>query len=188
MRRYESVVILDPDLGDDDVHTFTDRYSEVIKTYGGEVIKVDDWGIKRLAYLVKKREKGRYLLFDFAGNPAVIEELERQFKISEDVMKFLSVKLDADVDLEAVRAAAQAKAAAEAPPAVEEAAVATEGAVAPPPETVAEASTEAASVPAETPAEELPASAEQEAAPAEAQTDTAEEAPASQPAKEAETK
>jgi small subunit ribosomal protein S6 len=208
MRRYESVVILDPDLGEDDVHTFADRYSEVIKTNGGEVIKVDDWGIKRLAYLVKKREKGRYILFDFAGNPALIEELERQFKISEEVMKFLSVKLDADVDLEAVRAAAQAKAASEAPPAVveeeaaaptegagealpvaEEAAVApTEGADAPPPEVAAEASPEGASVQPETPTEEVTASAEQEPAPAEAQTDTAEEAPGSQPGKEAETK
>jgi small subunit ribosomal protein S6 len=203
MRRYESVVILDPDLAEDDIRTFADRYSEVIKSYGGEVIKVDDWGIKRLAYLVKKREKGRYLFFDFAGNPALIEELERQFKISEEVMKFLSVKLDSDVDLEAVRAAAQAKAAGEAPQAAEEPAATegtvapppetaaeatTEGAVAPPPETAAEATAEGESAPPETPTEEIAASAEQETAPAEEQTETAKEAPASEPDKEAETK
>ncbi len=197
MRRYESVVILEPDLAEDDIRNFADRYSEVIKSYGGEVIKVDDWGIKRLAYLVKRREKGRYLFFDFAGNPALIEELERQFKISEEVMKFLSVKLDSDVDLEAVRAAAQAKAAGEAPPpaAVEEPAAA-EGTAAPPPETALEATTEAEveatteteSVQPETPTEEITASAEKEPAPAEEQTETAEAAPASEPDKEAETK
>ena len=57
MRRYESVIILDPDLPDDDIRAFTDRYTELIRSYGGDIIKVDDWGLKKLAYLVKKREK-----------------------------------------------------------------------------------------------------------------------------------
>ena len=114
MRRYESVVILDPEMPDDDIRSFTEKYSELIKTNGGEIIKIEDWGFKRLAYLVKKRERGRYILFDFVGLPAVITEMERQFKISEEVMKFLSVKLDDDVDLEAFKAAAEEKAAAAA--------------------------------------------------------------------------
>ena len=117
MRRYESVIILDPDLPDDDVQAFTNRYTELIRSYGGDVIKVDDWGLKRLAYLVKKREKGRYVFFDYAGVPELIHEMERQFKISEEVIKFLSIKLDQDLDLEAFKAEAEAKAAAEAAPA-----------------------------------------------------------------------
>ena len=114
MRRYESVVILDPEMPDDDIRSFTEKYSQLIKTNGGEIIKIEDWGFKRLAYLVKKKEKGRYILFDFVGLPALITELERQFKISEEVMKFLSVKLDDDVDLEAFKAEAEEKAAAAA--------------------------------------------------------------------------
>lgn len=110
MRRYESVIILDPDLPDDDIRAFTDRYTELIRSYGGDIIKVDDWGLKKLAYLVKKREKGRYVFFDYGGVPALIEEMERQLKISEEVMKFLSVKLDEDFDLEAFKAEAEAKA------------------------------------------------------------------------------
>ena len=117
MRRYESVIILDPDLPDDDIQAFTNRYTELIRSYGGDVIKVDDWGLKRLAYLVKKREKGRYVFFDYAGVPELIHEMERQFKISEEVIKFLSIKLDQDFDLEAFKAEAEAKAAAEAAPA-----------------------------------------------------------------------
>ena len=109
MRRYESVIILDPDLPDDDIHAFTDRYTELIRSYGGDIIKVDDWGLKRLAYLVKKREKGRYVFFDYGGVPALIEEMERQLKISEEVIKFLSIKLDEDFDLEAFKAEAEAK-------------------------------------------------------------------------------
>jgi small subunit ribosomal protein S6 len=115
MRRYESVIILDPDLPDDDIQAFTNRYTELIRSYGGDIIKVDDWGLKRLAYLVKKREKGRYVFFDYAGVPELIHEMERQFKISEEVIKFLSIKLDQDLDLEAFKAEAEAKAAEAAP-------------------------------------------------------------------------
>lgn len=105
MRRYESLVILDPEMADEDIVGFTERFSTLIKTSGGEIIKIEDWGSKKLAYTVKKRDKGRYILFDFVGVPALIAEMERQYKISEEVIKFLSVKLDEDVDLEAFKAA-----------------------------------------------------------------------------------
>ncbi len=74
MRRYESVVILDPDLPDDGIRQFTDRYTALIKNNGGEIIKLEDWGKKKLAYLVKKRDAGRYLLLDYVGVPDVISE------------------------------------------------------------------------------------------------------------------
>jgi small subunit ribosomal protein S6 len=119
MRRYEAVVILHPDMGEDDVRNFTERYTQLVKTSGGEIIKIEDWGLKRLAYLVKKKEKGRYILFDFVGNPALSHEMERLFKISEDVLKYLSVKLDHDVDLEAFKTPPKE----EAVPAAEEAPV-----------------------------------------------------------------
>lgn len=114
MRRYESVIILDPELADEDVQNFTERYSTLLKTNGGEIIKIEDWGFKKLAYLVNKKDRGRYILFDFVGMPAAIAEMERQLKITDEVMKFLSVKLDEDVDLEAFKAASEEKAAAEA--------------------------------------------------------------------------
>jgi small subunit ribosomal protein S6 len=107
MRRYESVVILDPELPDEDIQNFTERYSQAIKQNGGEVIKIEDWGFKKLAYLVKKRDRGRYILLDYVGLPELLNELERQFKISEEVMKFVSVKIDDNVDLEAFKARAE---------------------------------------------------------------------------------
>ncbi|MBM4329366.1 MAG: 30S ribosomal protein S6 [Deltaproteobacteria bacterium] len=115
MRRYESVVILDPELSDDEVRTFTERYSGIIKKQGGELIKLDDWGRKKMAYLVKKRDVGRYVLFDFVGLPEVITEVERNFKITESVLKFISVKLDHNVNLEAFKAQRETEAAAAAP-------------------------------------------------------------------------
>jgi small subunit ribosomal protein S6 len=104
MRRYESVVILDPDMPDDDTRSFTERFSSVITSSGGDIIKIEDWGTKRLAYLVKKKERGRYILFDFVGTSELIKEIERQFKISEQVMKFLSIKIDDQVDLATFKA------------------------------------------------------------------------------------
>lgn len=113
MRRYEAVVIIEPDVADDEVKALTEKYGDLIKSHEGEVIKIEDWGIKKLAYLVKKRDKGRYILFDFVSGPALISELERQFKITENIMKYLTVKLDEDVDLEAFKAGAKAEEAPE---------------------------------------------------------------------------
>jgi small subunit ribosomal protein S6 len=107
MRRYECVVILDPELNDDDLKSFTEKYNQLIANSGGEVIKFEDWGTKKLAYLVKKKDRGHYLLFDFAGTPALISELERQLKIADDVLKFLSIKLDDSIDLDAFKAKAE---------------------------------------------------------------------------------
>jgi small subunit ribosomal protein S6 len=115
MRRYESVIILDPELSDDEVHNITEHYTKVIKDRQGEVIKAEDWGSRKLAYLVRKKERGRYVLLDYVGLPDVLDELERRFKIAEEVMKYLSVKTDDNVDLEAFKAEAEEKAEADAP-------------------------------------------------------------------------
>lgn len=174
MRRYESLVILDPDLPDEDIVGFTERYSELIKTSGGEIIKIEDWGSKKLAYLVKKRDRGRYILIDFVGLPAVITEMERQFKISEEVMKFLSVKLDDSVDLDAFKAAQE-------PPAEPEPPVAD---AAPEPEqTTAEAVPEPEPSPAEAAPEAVPEQpAEPESTPPVEEASTEEPAPAQEAA------
>jgi len=170
VRRYESVVILDPEMPDDDIRSFTEKYSELIKTGGGEIIKIEDWGFKRLAYLVKKKEKGRYILFDFVGLPALITELERQFKITEEVLKFLSVKLDEDVDLEAFKAAEEEKAAAAAAAAAARRAPAETA----PAESAAPTVTEEGTEPTEP---EVPPAPEVEAEPATPEAETAPEIP-----------
>jgi small subunit ribosomal protein S6 len=158
-------------MAEDDVRSFTERYSQLVKTSGGEIIKIEDWGLKRLAYLVKKKERGRYILFDFVGMPALISEMERQFKISEDVMKYLSVKLDHEVDLEAFKSAPKG----EAEPAAEEAAATEEAKPAETTEAVAAVATEEAAAP-EAPEPEAPATPESDA-PAEAQPSDTEEEP-----------
>jgi len=163
MRRYESVIILDPELSDDDVRNITERYTQIIKDRHGEVIKIEDWGSRKLAYLVKKKERGRYVLLDYVGLPDVLGELERQFKIADEVMKYLSVKTDDDVDLEAFKADAEQKAAEPAPaePAEEES---------PPPVT---APVEASEEEEEKASEPTPETAQEPAPEPEAATETA---------------
>ncbi len=119
MRRYESVVIIGAEMTDDDIRSFAERYGEIIKNGNGEVIKLDDWGIKRLAYHVKKQEKGRYILFDYLGQPELVTELERRFRISEEVMKFITVKIEDEVDPEALKAKMRAEREAREAPAQE---------------------------------------------------------------------
>lgn len=120
MRRYECLVILDPELADEEVKNFSERFDQLIKTSNGETIKLEDWGMKKLAYLVKKRDKGRYILFDFVGLPPLMAEMERQFKIAEEVLKYLTVKVDENIDLEAFKAAAAEEAIAPSEPAPSE--------------------------------------------------------------------
>lgn len=119
MRRYESVVIIGAEMTDDDIRSFAERYGEIIKNGNGEVIKLDDWGVKRLAYHVKKQEKGRYILFDYLGQPELVTELERKFRISEEVMKFITVKIEDQVDPEALKARMRAEREAQEKPAQE---------------------------------------------------------------------
>lgn len=172
MRRYEAVVILDPDMPDEDIGQLTERYSQLIKKSGGEVIKIEDWGSRRLAYVVKKKEKGHYVLLDFVGQPELLSELERQFKIAEEVMKFLSVKLDDNVDLGAFQAQAEKQ---EQPPATEAAQ----------PPAVSETPAEAAETQAPPPADDTAPGVTQEAADAPAADDHPSAEKPEQPAIEA---
>ena len=93
MRRYETIVILRPSLGEADSQAVIDRATEIIKNFEGSIIKIDKWGLKKLAYLIKKETQGYYVHIVYAGLPAGVEEMERVFRIDDKVMKFLTVKL-----------------------------------------------------------------------------------------------
>jgi small subunit ribosomal protein S6 len=165
MRRYECVIILNPEMQDDDIVTFTETYSGLIKDSGGEVIKIEDWGLKKLAYLVRKKDRGHYLLFDFAGMPTLMAEMERRLKITEEVIKHMSVKLEDRIDLEAFKAKQEAAAA----PKIE---------VAPGPEPVTEETLPSAETPPTSPLSAEEPAPESEAAVPESEAAAPEAAPA----------
>ncbi len=93
MRRYETIVILRPSLGEDDINDITGKYADIIKKNNGEVIKEDHWGIKTLAYPIKKEQQGYYICIEYAVFPEAVFEIERLAKIDDRLLKYMTVKL-----------------------------------------------------------------------------------------------
>lgn len=97
---YEVMMILNPDLGADEIEKVTSRYQGNVTKNGGEIIRIDDLGVKTLAYKIQKRSKGRYLLSYLDGPGPMLAEIERTLKIDENVIRFLIIKLDEEVKRE----------------------------------------------------------------------------------------
>lgn len=87
MRKYEVMVILDPDLEEKTVAPSLDTYLNVVKKDGGSVNKVDIWGRRRLAYEIDKKSEGIYAVLDVTCNPEAIAELDRQLNLNESIMR-----------------------------------------------------------------------------------------------------
>ncbi len=102
-RRYETVFILPSDSDEGKKRDILDRLDGVVEKGGGIRIKREDWGVRRLAYPVKNQPKGHYFLLDFVGTAQIVAELERHMRMIEDVHRFLTVKTDDGVDLEAAQ-------------------------------------------------------------------------------------
>jgi small subunit ribosomal protein S6 len=97
MRNYETIFILDPDLEEGQAQSTVEKIKGIVTQNNGEIIKVEDWGKRKLAYNVKKKAKGHYILMHFTGSPILVSELERNFRVMDVVLKFQSVRLDETV-------------------------------------------------------------------------------------------
>ncbi len=104
MRRYETIVIIDPDLSEEDRTSFLNRVKEIIPQQGGVLIQEDLWGVKKLAYEIKKKPRGYYVRMDYCGLGKAVDEIERFFRIDDRAMKFLTVQLSAEADVEKIQA------------------------------------------------------------------------------------
>ncbi|GAA1775359.1 MAG TPA: 30S ribosomal protein S6 [Tetrasphaera sp.] len=95
MRQYELMVIVDPEVDDRQVGTTIDKFLQVVKNDGGTVDKVDVWGRRRLAYPIKKKDEGSYVVANFTSEPATAKELDRQLGLSELIMRTKLLRADA---------------------------------------------------------------------------------------------
>jgi small subunit ribosomal protein S6 len=123
MRRYETIVIVDPDLGEEQRGPVFDKIRELIPQKGGLLVEIDEWGGRKLAYEIKKKPRGYYARVDFCGSGGLVSEMERQFRIDDRVMKYMTILLDEDADMERIQEAmmqSQAEAESETAPAAEE--------------------------------------------------------------------
>ncbi|GAB4273627.1 MAG: hypothetical protein Kow0092_28950 [Deferrisomatales bacterium] len=113
-RRYETLMIFDPDLGAEATEELVQRAREFVTQEGGRILKTERWGLRDLAFEMKRRHKGYYLLLEFAGLPRAATELDRRLNLIDNVLKFQTIKLEEDVDAASLPEAEEEGGAAEA--------------------------------------------------------------------------
>ena len=91
MNKYESVIIINPNVDEEGMKALISRFTDLINN-DGKVEKVDELGKRKLAYEVKKNEEGFYVVFYFEANTNLIAELERNYRITDEVIKFMTIK------------------------------------------------------------------------------------------------
>ena len=110
MKRYETLFIVQSELTGEDITVIIDRYSKIITDMKGTILKVERWGKRKLAYLIRKQSRGFYILIDFAGKREIVAEVERILKFDDKVLKYMSVKVADSItaeEIEKVLAGAQ---------------------------------------------------------------------------------
>ncbi|MBL8834999.1 MAG: 30S ribosomal protein S6 [Alphaproteobacteria bacterium] len=94
MPLYESVFIARQDVSTTQVETLTENFATIVKDRGGEVKKREYWGLRNLTYRIKKNRKGHYVLLNIEAPPAAVLEMERTMRLSEDILRYLTVRVD----------------------------------------------------------------------------------------------
>src|SRR5438132_11523033 len=98
LREYETIFLGRPDLAEDLVAKIVERLRGIVQRDAGKVIKVENWGKKKVAYEVKKHLRAIFIRFDYLGGTHMVAEFERNLRMTDDVLKYQSVKLADDVD------------------------------------------------------------------------------------------
>ena len=110
MRNYEVVFVAAPTLASEELDGFIDHIQAVVEGKNGKVVKVDNWGKKSLAYRIKKFREGYYVVLSIEGNGSAIAELERRFRVTDYIIRFISVRVDESLKRsEKIKAARQKK-------------------------------------------------------------------------------
>ena len=94
MRTNEQLFIVRPDASEEELDAYVEQLRPVITGGGGALDKIEKWGVRRLAYRVAKREEGYYVLLQFSSSPEAVKELERRMRVSDLVLKYLTVRID----------------------------------------------------------------------------------------------
>jgi small subunit ribosomal protein S6 len=105
MRRYETIFILGPNVGEEEINRIVESTTQIILDQEGTVIELNKWGMKKLAYLIKKESLGYYVYCEYAGTPAAVAEIERKFRIDDLVLKYMTIKTADSITEEQVQQA-----------------------------------------------------------------------------------
>ena len=92
MRQYETIYIINPEFEEDAIKELVDKFKALIEEQGGQVSDIDEWGKRRLAYPINDHREGYYFLMNFTANPETAQDLERVYKITNGLMRYLIIK------------------------------------------------------------------------------------------------
>jgi len=108
LRRYETIFITHPELTEEDQSELHGKINSILTAFKGELIKLDDWGIRKLTYEIRKNTRGRFFLMDYAAGTDLIRELERNLRLHDRVLRFQTVKIDDQATPESIQALKEA--------------------------------------------------------------------------------
>ena len=93
MAFYENTIIAKQDLAEKDLKSIKDKYNELINSSSGKVIKIEEWGLLNLSYLIKKNKKGNYIHFKIEGNGYLIKELEKNERLDKNLLRYVTIRV-----------------------------------------------------------------------------------------------
>jgi len=97
MRNYEAIYIIHPDVVGDELTAMVEKFQKVLTDQAAEIHKLDNWGVRKLAYPIKKVERGCYVQTIFSAEPEVIAEFERRLRLDEKIFRFLTVRFEGEL-------------------------------------------------------------------------------------------
>ena len=100
MRRYETISIFRPGLSEEEINVIVENTGKIITDDKGFIIDFTKWGLKKMAYPIKKEIQGVYYYYEYAATPAAVAEIERKFRIDDSVLKYLTVKVADQVNVD----------------------------------------------------------------------------------------
>ena len=109
MRRYETIFILRPNLGENQLKQSLKRVEDIVASGGGDLIETDEWGMRELAYRIKRERRGYYVRLDYVATGAVMNEVERNLKLMDESLRHLSVMVEEDADAAHLRGEVEAR-------------------------------------------------------------------------------
>jgi len=104
LRRYETIFITHPELAEEELSELHEKLKSILAGLKGELIKLEDWGIKKLSYEIRKNSRGHFFLMDYAAGLEAIRELERNLRLHDRVLRFQTVRISDQASPEAIQA------------------------------------------------------------------------------------
>ncbi len=111
MRRYETIFITHPELSEEDLSALQEKIRSLMTSWKGEMVKLEDWGPKKLSYEIRKNTRGRFFLVEYLAATDLVKELERTFRLNDRILKFQTVRIPIQVTPEASKPPKEAGAA-----------------------------------------------------------------------------